>query len=152
MFNKKGVVTQSGADTFTQAVIDTNIQVDGKSGWSIAGLRAYWPLGYSSAVADQHASIIVSTQPTTVTTFDQDEEIVRLDWAVSNTGGVAVAYPLELIQDVLLFEPRLTVQPSLYVGISSAGTGLTNVMYYELFYTVEKLTDLELLRLLQGGV
>lgn len=151
MYSKRGVVTQGGADTFTAVSIDTNLTADGKSGWEIVAFSGYWSNAETGAAADSDASLILATQAT-VTTFDQDEEIYRLQWGVANTGGVAVAYPVNQVKRELLIAPRLTVQPNLYVQASTALTGLTCVFYYEFHYNIVKLTDLEVLRLLQGGV
>jgi hypothetical protein len=151
MYSKRGVSTQGGADTFIATSIDTNLTADGKSGWEIKAVRAYYSNGETGAAADADVNLIVAVQAT-VTTFDQDEEIARLNWAVANTAGVAVAYPLELIKSQQLFAPRITVQPLVYVQVSSTASGLANVIYWEIFYEIVKLTDIEVLRLLQGGI
>ena len=150
-YSKRGVSTQGGADTFVAVAIDTNLTADGKSGWNITGVSGYYTNGEVGAAADADVNLIVATQAT-VTTFDQDEEIYRLNWAVANTGGVAVAYPLNLIKRELLIEPRLTVQPYIYMQVSSTLSGIANAIAWELHYEIVKLTDLEVLRLLQGGV
>lgn len=150
-YSKRGLSTQGGADTFVATSIDTNLTADGKSGWEIIALSAYYTNGETAAAADSDVSIILATQAT-VTTFDQDEEIYRLNWAVANTAGVAVAYPVPLIKRELLILPRVTVQPTLYVQVSSTLSGLANAIAWEVHYNIVKLTDLEVLRLLQGGV
>lgn len=151
MYQKRGVITQGGADTFTAVAIDTNITADGKSGWEIVAFSGYWANAETGAAADADASLVLATQAT-VTTFDLDEEIYRLQWGVANTGGVAVAYPISQVKRELLIQPRITVQPIIYVQAQSTLTGLANVFYYEIHYNIQKLTDLEVLRLLQGGV
>lgn len=151
MISKRGVIVQGGADTFTSSALDTNITADGKAGWEIVAFSGYFSNGEAGAAADSDANLILATQAT-VTTFDQDEEVYRLNWAVANTAGVAVAYPLSLVKRELLIEPRITVQPTIYVHAATALTGLTCTFYYEIHYNVIKLTDLEVLRLLQGGV
>lgn len=149
---KRGIITQSAADTFTQSTIQTGLTPDGKTGWQIVGITGYWSTGDTVAAADVEVNMILSTV-TSVTTFDNVDEIARLNWAVSNTAGVAVAFPLELIKrDILTDNGRLTVQPTVYVGAASSGTSVANVLYYEIEYNTIKLTDLEVLRLLQGGV
>jgi len=52
-----------------------------------------------------------------------------------------------------MLEPRLTVQPTLYISVKGSTTiGSITDIYYELSYQVVKLGDVELLRLLVGGV
>jgi len=143
-------VTQTGADTFTAVAIDTNLSSEGKVGWVIKSLKAFWENGYTAAASDQTISGIIASQAT-VTTPSDPEELVRVNYAVANTGGVAVAYPLELQKKVDAAEDRVTVQPTLYAQLSSVTTGLTNVMYLELEYEEVRMTELEFLRLLIGG-
>lgn len=150
-YSKRGVVTQGGADTFAAGTIETNLTADGKSGWEIIAFSAYYTNGETAAAADSDVNCILAVQPT-ITTFDQDEEVYRLNWSVANTAGVAVAYPLSLIKRELLIQPRITVQPNIYVQVASTLSGIANVMAYEVHYNIVKLTDLEVLRLLQGGV
>jgi len=144
-------VTQGGADTFTQVAIDTDLTADGKSAWQFTRMKAFWSNGYVAAATDQILSAILSTQATTVTVPTDPEEIARVTWAVANTAGVAVAYPVELIKVVDVSIDRITVQPTLYASVSSTTTGLTNVVYFEFEYEVVKLSDIEVLRLLVGG-
>lgn len=150
-YSKRGLVTQGGADTFIASAIDTNLTADGKSGWEIVALSGYYTNGETAAAADSDVNLVLATQAT-ITTFDQDEEIYRLNWAVANTAGVAVAYPVPLVKRELLILPRLTVQPFIYVQVASTSSGLANAIAYELHYNIVKLTDIEVLRLLQGGV
>lgn len=143
-------VTQTGADTFTAAAIDTGLTSDGKAGWQINSIKVFWENGYSAAATDQTISAILSTQAT-LTTPNDNEELVRVNWAVANTGGVAVAYPVDLLKERAAAIDRVTVQPTLYAQVSSVTTGLTNVIYFEIDYEIVKLTEIEVLRLLIGG-
>lgn len=147
----RGFTTQSAADTFTQTTIDTNLTADGKAGWEIISMRAFWAGQYLIAAADMTLSAILSTQSVTVTTMNQSAEIARINWAISNTAGVAVAFPVEQIKEDKLIEARITAQPLLYLGISSATTGVANTIYWEIEYNTVKLSDVETLRLLVGG-
>ena len=147
----RGATTQGGADTFTQTAIDTNLTADGKAGWEVISFRAFWPGMYLLAAADMTLSAILSTQATTVTTLNQAAEIARVNFAIANTAGVAVAFPVEQTKTDVLIEARITAQPLLYVSISSATTGGTNAVYWELEYNIVKLSDVETLRLLVGG-
>jgi hypothetical protein len=52
---------------------------------------------------------------------------------------------------VTFVQPRLTVQPNLYINVSSAGMTVGNTIYVEVFYEIVKLTDIEVMRLMQGG-
>lgn len=143
-------VTQGGADTFTAVAIDTNLTPDGKIGWLIKSIKCFWENGYLGVATDSTISAILATQAT-VTTPDDNEELARVNWAIANTAGVAVAFPMHLQKTEFAADDRITVQPTLYVQISSATTGLTNVVYFEIEYEAVKMTELEVLRLLVGG-
>jgi hypothetical protein len=145
-----GTVTQGGADTFTVATIPTGLTVDGKAGWSVTGIEVFWSNGYQAAAADALAHAQLSTIAT-ITTFTSADEIARVSWGIQNTAGVAVAMNFEPIKRVFLSEPRITVQPNIYLQCNTATTGLTNVMLFKVYYDIVKLTDLELLRLFAGG-
>lgn len=144
------LVTQSGADTFTAVAIATALTIDGKAGWQINGMRAYWVDGAAVAAAD-HAVIAQVQAQAAATTFIDDEFIDGVGWGMQNTAGVAVAVTFEPFKEHTLVEPRVTVQPNIYVAVTSAGTGQANDVIIEVFYEIVKLTDLEVMRLLAGG-
>ena len=146
----RGTVTQGGADTFTSDMIDTNLSVDGKSGWQILAMKCFWSNGYSLAAIDCTVNGLLSTK-STITTMDESEELTRINYAVQNTGGVAVAFPLEQIKSTVPLGERITVQPALYFHVASAGSGQANILSYEIEYEIVKLTELEIMRLLVGG-
>lgn len=144
------LVTQGGADTLGYVAIDTNLTVDGKMGWSISAIRAHWVDCAAVAAVDWTLQAKVCTVPT-ATLFNSADEIARVMWGVQNTAGVAVAYPVEPVKEYILLEPRLTVQPFVYVQVDSAATAQANDVVIQVYYDVIKLTDTELLRLMVGG-
>ena len=145
------LVTQGGADTYTEVPILTGLTADGKAGWQIDRIEAFWVDGSTPAAADWQMSAIVKTIETTQTDFGDDDEIARVSWGLQNTAGVAVAVPYEPQKFVDLFEPRVTVQPVIYVAVDSANTAIANDVIIVVYYQVVKLTDIEVLRLLAGG-
>jgi len=146
----KGVLVQTGVDTFTSVQILTGLTVDGKSGWEINGFKGYWSNGYSAAAGDSITSLKLSTLATD-TVPSSENEIARVAWGVQNTAGVAVAFSFEPGKKADMTENRVTVQSDLYVNAASAGTGLTNTLYYEISFNIVKLSDIEVLRLAVGG-
>lgn len=150
MSREKLLVTQSGADTFTNGIIETGLTADGKSGWSIKAIEMFWQDGYSVPAGDWTLDAKVTTVVTD-TLFGDDDEIGRWSWACQNTGGVAVALPLEQIGQLILIEPRVTVQPVIYCQVKSGATTQANDVVFVIYYDIVKLTDIEVLRLLAGG-
>jgi len=146
----KGTITQSGSSTYTSSEIETNLTVDGKAGWDIKAFRGFYSNFYTQNAADIFQNLILSTLAT-ATTFDQDDEICRCAWQAGGTlftDAWAVMVP---IQQALFSGSRLTVQPTLYVNSQATGQSAAGVMYWSMDYEIIKLTDIEVLRLLQGG-
>jgi len=146
----KKLVTQTGNDTFTSLAIDTNLTVDGKAGWLISAIEASWVDGAAVAAGDWTLNAIVATVAT-ATTFADDAEIARLSWGLQNTGGVAVSVPYEPQKAYGLLVPRLTVAPFIYLNVQSTATGQANDVVFKVYYEIEKVSELELLRLRAVG-
>jgi hypothetical protein len=143
-------ITQGGVDTFTSEPIPTGITPDGKQGLQITAISAFWVNGSDVAAADWSMSARVATVDS-LTGFGTADEVERVAWGLQNTGGVAVAEEYEPIKTAILFEPRLTVQPNIYIACDSLLTAQANNVIFIIYYELVKLTDLEVLRLLQGG-
>ena len=150
MAKVRQLVTQSGADTFTAVAIDTSLTVDGKAGWSILAISAYWVDGAAVAAADYSIDALVLADGVTHT-FADDEWIASVSWGLQNTAGVAVAVGYEPMKSMVLTQERITVQPNIYAAVKSAGTAQANDVIIEIEYDIVKLSDLEVLRLLAGG-
>lgn len=143
------LVTQTGNDTYTAEELALPA-LDGKSGYQINGIRAHWKDAAAVPAADWTLEAIV-TVSATEPQFVDDEYIDGVEWACQNTAGTAVAMQIEPFREHELVEPRLTVQPSIYVAVASANTSQANDVEIEVQYEVVKLSELEYLRLLAGG-
>ena len=143
-------VTQGGADTFTSVAVPTGLEADGRSGWEVVGMRVLWVNGLTVAAVDHVVHAKIQTIAT-LAAFTSPDEVDRVSWGVQNTAGVAVAYTFEPVREHMLFIPRVTVQPNIYVAIESTASNQSNVCQISVYYNVIKLTDLEVLRLLAGG-
>lgn len=148
---KKGVV-QAGADTITTAatgLIDTGLTLTSRAGWSIIGMRVFW-INAMSTIVDVPWTMSVILNTTGATSEPEDhEEICRVEWVYQNSTGVAGQIVIP-IADVYPLNPHLTVKPELYVLVESSATGQTNDVAIHLLYDIEKLTDLEVMRMLQS--
>jgi len=142
--------TQGGADTAASAAIETNLVADGKAGWEIFAFEVLWTNGELVAAADWEVTAAITTT-TTAPSFISADEIVRLEWGCQNTAGVAVAVAYEPLKSVIMIEPRVTVQPTIYFHNVSTLTAQANTMHFHVYYNLVKLSDLEVLRLLAGG-
>lgn len=149
MATLKRLVTQSGADTTTSVSVSTGITVDGKTGWQVTGLRAVWKDCAAVAAADYLVEAFVAST-STAPAIEDEEYIQGVAWALQNTAGTAVVAAVEPVKANVL-SGRTTVQPTLYLFVRSTGTSQANDIVIELEYETVKLTDLEVLRLLQAG-
>lgn len=148
----RGTLIEAVAGTFVQATIDTNISIDGKYGWEITGFKAFCSTLYTTtSSADFRIAALLSTQETTATLASDAEELARVEWANCFTTA-SVATVQEPIKTAQMLESRLTVQPQIYVGIDTDGEAAVTRIYYEISYNIVKLTELEVMRLLVGGV
>jgi len=150
MAKVKVLVTQTGADTFTSEPISTGMTLEGKTGWQVTAIQVFWADGSAVAAADWSISATLATVDTE-TAFGDADEITRISWGLQNTAGVAVAVPYEPQKENFLIEPRITVQPQIYAGIVSSGTGQANDIIMEVYYETVKLSDLEVMRLYAVG-
>lgn len=146
----KQLVTQTGNDVFTVGAVETGLTLDGKAGWAITSLIAFWKDGSLVAAADWSLSAKLATVSTD-TEYSSMDELARVSWAMQNTGGVAVATPLDPIKEVILTESRITVQPTIYLQVASSLTANANDIIFHIYYDIVKLSDLEVMRLYAGG-
>jgi hypothetical protein len=144
-----GSITQTAPDTFTEAAIPTRLTVDGKTGWRLVELSVFFENGNTlSLVVDCSATLILSTESGLQSFIDPDY-VVSTDWAINGTALSTSSVMVDRHRAVSC--ERVTVQPFVYLQCDSSSTGVACVMSYRLAYELVKLTDLEVMRLLQGG-
>lgn len=143
---------QSVADTVAYTSIDTNLSVDSKLGWEIKGMDVLWGNAFSASMqADWTMYVKLSTKQADLTWGDPDL-IDFENWMNMSVGTLLLgSQQITARRFSELHEPRLTVQPNLFVAVSSTGTGQANSVGVAIYYDVVKLTDLDVMRLLAGG-
>lgn len=155
MATERGVVVLPAAGTFTQVTFDTNISSDSKFGINVTGFKGQIRSRDATGVEVPESNmieLILATRITTITTPDEPEELARIAWSLGFSTAAGFA-SIEAIKEAKMLEPRLTVQPALYIGVKGSATiGAITDIYYEFSYEIVKLSDIELLRLLVGGV
>lgn len=155
MATARGVVVLPAAGTFTQVILDTNINADSKYGWNVTGFKGTMKSRDATGVEvpeSNNIDLILSTRVTTITTPDETEEVARINWALAFSTAAGFSHA-ELQKEAIMLESRLTVQANLYIGVKGSATiGAISDVYFEVSYEIVKLSDMELLRLLVGGV
>lgn len=151
MLVKRITALQPSADGQVTVAIPTGLTVDARLGWSIVRIEATWVnISSTSFVVSNVLNVQLNTEATTQVYTDPD----LVEWIRFTVKGTTAAVVGQQVQGFVardLFVPRLTVEPNLFVDIVSTGTGQANNVHFALFYEQVKLTDLEVMRLLQGG-
>lgn len=151
MLTIKEVFTQTAINAANEFTIPTLLTVDGRTGWNIKRVRV--ALASSVGIVAAASSNILCQLNTEVIkqSFDDPDNIANLQWATVGTAASTGAFPVDLDREWVSEAGRLTVEPNLYVHIES--TGLTAAMTFNFLmeYETVKLTDMEMVRLLQGG-
>jgi hypothetical protein len=125
----RGTCTQSGNDTTTALAIPTGVDVSrGDSGILIVGVAIEWHNPYSVAASDWTLAAVLSVPQTPSSYYRSDPDVIaRCVWGLQNTGGVAVAVPVNAQQTYYLDNQRLTVAEDIYFSLVSSLTGVANV-------------------------
>lgn len=146
----KQQLVQTGTNVTTELAIPTNIVVNGRTGWSITNFRVTI-ISILSAAVGQELKVQLNTETGVQNFVDKDlisQVIFRVNGTAAGTGVLTVMPVLS----VPLLENRLTVEPNLIVNVSSVGLLAVATIGVEIVYDIVKLTDLEVMTLLQGGV
>jgi hypothetical protein len=148
----KNFVIQATPNADAEVAIPTLLTVDGKSGWMITGVKfSVTNLAQATIpTADCSAIMELNTEIGSQSAVDNDSVAIEYI-AVSGIAASVSAFQLQTTYNAVLPSGRLTVQPNLYLHVKSLGflSGLAIVA--EVFYEIVKLTDMEVMRLLQGG-
>jgi hypothetical protein len=150
---KRVVLTQTGVDVESSLVIPTGLTVDGRLGWSITRMRAIWnnmssiPPTVVSATLNVQLNTEVGSQ-----LFSDVDSIGMISYKLRGIAASTSANQLFPMVEYVLMEPRLTVEPNLILLLASGTTGLANAVSFEFQYEQVKLSDMDVMRLLQGGV
>lgn len=146
----KGIITQAVANTTIQATISTLLTVSGKTGWRIDTFKAFFLTG-GFPITDSAVELSLQTE-TAVQLHGSADLIARCRWqvkamAAGAAGGLIIPYVQT--EDNL---DRVTVQPNLVLALASTALSSVASVGYEISYEPVKLSDLDVMTLMQGGV
>jgi len=152
MSSIKKSMLQTGVNVTTELAIPTLLTVDGKSGWNILGMNLILS-GLGPAVVpttDAQALVELNTEAG-VQNFDDPDNIIFHQFQFSGIAASTSGYQVfNTVQHTLIL-PRLTVQPNLYLNLSTSGLAQVLTVNVEIVYETVRLTDVEVMRLMQGG-
>lgn len=147
----KYVLTQPANNTDIQLAVPTLLTVDGRLGWNIKRFKS---IITNPAAIVPTADATITAQLNTESGFqafiDADNiatNIYLFNGIAASTSGFQIDPHQEWISD----SGRLTVEPNIFFLISTTGLTGNMTVYIEIEYETVKLTDMEVMRLLQGG-
>jgi hypothetical protein len=144
--------TQGGADAFVQASIDTNLVP--ADGYAFSIVQMDFSFSASSALQNISADSLTRyalTRDTklAVSELSDPDVIYRGGYATSLTTSGQL-----LIPDSWSYTPQtgmIIVEPTVYFSLDSDATGLTMTLNGRIYYEEVKLTEVEILRLLNNA-
>jgi hypothetical protein len=147
---KSVVLTQGGADAFVQGSITTDIIPADGEGWLLSRIEIQFdPTALAALSAD--ASIIWSgsrDSQTAVRGYNDADAFYVGGRVFSLTTSGTYQQPL-----VEVFDPpvgTIFVEPTMYFQLDSTATGGIVIATFRVHYTMVKLTEIEILRILQS--
>ncbi len=134
-------VTQGGNDTITADSFSLPYTGE-KVGIKVIGMEWSWRNAASMAAVDSSLDVMIATT-SAATDIDQDE--VMLYGGYQMVAGAFSGYGSGTQQSIV---DRITVQPFVYGIVKSAATAQANIVVFNLYYEIVKLTEIEYYRLL----
>lgn len=144
-------VLQTATNTNIELVVPTLLTVDGKMGWNI---KRFTTTLTDIAGVVPTAKGIINCQLNTETgsqTFTDADSIAMNMYFFQGIAASTSAGQIDPHAEWISVDGRLTVQPNLYITLVTSGLTAVQGIYVELEYETVKLTDMEVMRLLQGG-
>lgn len=139
----KGVLLQTAADTLTDGDVALGVIPSLNQVATITAVQFFIPQLNGIAIADGFVSASLFA-PLLGDGLDAGTiEMMRLDFAQNGGNGVIVIEPK---QELILLEPWVTAQSAVKLRVDSFGTGLANAVYYRVYGTIDKLKDVDYLR------
>jgi hypothetical protein len=152
MSSVKAVATQVGVNGVVAVLVPTGLTVDGRSGWNILGVTINLPTLNNGLVqtADCTGVLQVNTESGSQSFLDPDN-ICTAYFLQNGMAASTSAFMVDPLKQIQLPVPRLTVQPELFIYFFTSGMSVALYAEVEIFYDIVKLSDLEVMRLMQGG-
>jgi len=145
-------VFQTATNATAEIVFPTGLTIDGRTGWNILGVRWESVNLYNvvPVTANSKIECQVNTETGNQSPMDADN-ILNICLQYKGTAASTAAFQMQSQGTIPLVAPRLTVQPNLYFHLETAGLTAAASLVLTVDYDVVKLTDLEVMRLYQGG-
>ena len=147
----KQQVLQTTPNQTVFAQLPTLLTVDGKQGWKIVHVAAHFvSANFVSPLVDTVIDFQLNTE-TGIQGFADADNICNLNWRISGIAASTSAFQLATKQEWSSDIGRLTVQPILFMALYTEGLTAAAYVNVEVEYELVRLSDMEVMRLLQGG-
>lgn len=147
-----GQLAQTGANVDTWVQIPTGIDPGSGTVLELESFEAYLRNGYLAFSGGGDQSVMASVSRSPVVPSLANTDVFGMVVWQAIFGGTAASFqfvgPLQEID----LEPALTLQPYIYVCVSSVAAAVACVLDYRVTYTTSKVSQAEQLKLLAGGV
>lgn len=147
-----GQVTQTGINVDTWVQIPTGIDPGSGTVIELESMEVFFRNANTTVLltADSLLMASVSRSPV-VPSLANTDVFGMVVISVAAAGAPVMAVQMDAVQEIDL-EPALTLQPYIYVCVSSTALGVAAVVDYRITYSTSKVSQAEQLKLLAGGV
>lgn len=148
---KSATLTEGGADAFVQTTIDTELIPEDGVAWEITQIDfLISPDQLAALAADSYIQLSITRDTKAAVASYNDVDCVMSEALAFSltTSGVAA---MECNRKYIPPAGTIFVEPTIYLQLDSNGTGAAMVVYVRLHYRTVKVTELEILRLLQNA-
>ena len=140
-------LTQGAADAFVEDSIQTNLEPADGLAYVITRMEVLRRQVINGTSGFLEWSVCRDSK-TAVAKYDDDECVYSDGFGVLTTTSGRVLDRLRT--EVMLPQPIFVVEPRIWVQFDSNGTSLSNVVDFRFHYETQKLTEVEILRLLNN--
>ena len=142
--------TQGGADTFVQASVNTEIVPADGYAFKVTGIDFAITSPLNGIAADCRLQWSLSRDTkTAICPYNDSDSILYDQFNVSFTTSGIIYIPGSSRYRNL--DGIYLVEPTIYAQLASASTGLTNVADWRIYYEEVKLSEVEILRILNNA-
>lgn len=143
-------LTQGGADTFVQGSVDTGILPENGLAYKVNEIEISFSSSFAGLSADAVCRWSVTRDTKTGVAALSDPDVFLEDgFAVSLTTSGQILVPQKYRYPGL--SGVYLVEPTVYAQLGSSGTGLTNVATMRLYYETIKVSEIDILRILNNN-
>lgn len=143
-------LTQGGADTFVQGSVSTDIIPENGLVYQVSEVILSFQSVFSTLAADAWVQWSLSRDTKTAAYGMQDADIMLFDgfsFSLTTSGAAVIKqqYRYENLRGLYI------VEPTIYAQLGSATTGITNVATMRIYYDEVKMSEVEILRILNNS-